>query len=170
MATMILDGYNVIHAVPELARCLDHSLEAARAALVELCRQYRALRRDIEQLYVVFDGQEAVARMPQGARGEVAVLFTQGEDADERIVSMVRAEAGRSRFVVVSDDKAVVHTVRTLGASVLPAQEFYRRVRPSKPPRSAHREADDKVMPSPRDARQITEELRKIWNRALRQP
>ena len=60
MTTIIVDGYNVIHAVPALARRLDQSLEAAREALLEACRAYRARRGDIARLYVVFDGDEAV--------------------------------------------------------------------------------------------------------------
>ena len=59
MTTLILDGYHVIHAVPELARHLDRSLQSAREALVRLCRAYRARRGDIGRLYEVFNNARA---------------------------------------------------------------------------------------------------------------
>ena len=160
MITMILDGYNVIGRVPELNRQWDHNPQAAREALIALCRGYRALRRDIERLWVVFDGQAAYAHVLQETRGGVTALFTEGEEADACIVNLIRAEAGRRNFVVVSDDKEVVHQVRTLGARVLPVEEFYGKVRPSKARQGSPHDVENKVMPSPREARQMTEELR----------
>ena len=38
MKVLILDAYNVIHAIPELERELDRSLEAARNALITRCQ------------------------------------------------------------------------------------------------------------------------------------
>jgi len=166
MITMVLDGYNVIGAVPELDRQWDHNPKAAREALITICQEYRALRKDVERLYVVFDGSPVSAHEPQHTRGGVIVLFTRGEDADERIVSMVRDEEGCSRFVVVSEDKDVIHKARALGARVMPVKEFYGKIRPSRRRQAAPHEGDDKVMPSPHDARQITEELRKHLEKA----
>ena len=76
MVTLIVDGYNVVHAVPELERQLDRSLEAARDALVSLCRDYRARRGDVARVTVVFDGDQAYARGLHADRGGVTVLFT----------------------------------------------------------------------------------------------
>ena len=162
MVTVVLDGYNVIHAVPELARQLDRSLEAARDALMELCREYRARQGDVKRLYVVFDGRDADASGSHEQRhGGVTVLFTQKpEEADERILRVIEAERGRSRCVVVSNDNEVFNNARAFGARVISVQEFYGRLRPSgarraKPPASA-----DKVTLSTHEAQRITEEYR----------
>ncbi len=45
----VLDGYNVIHAVPGLERKLGSSLRAARDALVALCLEIRRSRGDVEK-------------------------------------------------------------------------------------------------------------------------
>ena len=162
MVTIILDGYNVIHAVPELERQLDRSLEAAREALMSLCRTYRTRRGDVERLYVVFDGDHAYARGPQADRGGVTVLFTQRqEEADERILSLIRAEGGRSRFVVVSNDTYVSNNARALRAQVISVQEFYGQTQPSRTTRSKRPVVADKRTLSTRDAQRITEEYRK---------
>lgn len=136
MVTVIVDGYNVVHGVPALERQLDASLEAARAGLVSLCRDFRARRGDIRGVCVVFDGSEVEGPGLQADRGGVTVVFThQGEEADERILEMVRDARGRGEFVIVSNDTHVVNNARGLGARVISAQTFYRRLG-----RSVHRD------------------------------
>ncbi len=160
MMTLILDGYNVIHAVPELAQHMDRSLQAAREALVRLCQEYRARRGDLGRLYVVFDGRETETYgSPEQQHGSVTVLFTQQpEEADTRILRVIEAQGGRSRCVVVSNDNEVFNNARAFGARVLSVQAFYERVRRASARRLEPHDADDKVMP--RDARQITEAYR----------
>ena len=131
--TMILDGYNVIHAVPELAQHLDRSLQSAREALVRLCQDYRRARGDIGRVYVVFDGRAAHASgLPAADLGGVAVLFTEApEEADERILRVIEDERGRGRCVVVSNDNEVFNNARAFGARIISAQAFYKSIRPS---------------------------------------
>ena len=169
MITVVLDGYNVIHAVPELARQLDRSLEAAREALVSLCRDYRARRGDVARLYVVFDGQQDDGPGPHADRSGVTVLFTQRqEEADERILSLIRADGGRSRFVVVSNDVHISNNARALGASILSVQTFCDQARQR--PRSFKTSTPDAARErlSVSDAQQITEEYRKRLERRKR--
>lgn len=163
MITLILDGYNVAHAVPELARQMDQSLQAAREALVRLCEEYWARRGDIGRICVVFDGRDdAGFGSPQPQRGRVEVLFTRKpEEADKRILSLIESEQGRGRFVVVSNDNEVANNARAFGARVLSAQEFYKQARPSRAPSPRPSATPGKTMPSVRDAHQITEDYRK---------
>jgi len=162
MVTLVLDGYNVIHAVPELARQLDRSLEAAREALVSLCQAYQARRGDIQRVYVVFDGDEAYARGPQRDRGGIAVLFTQRqEEADDRILRLIRADGGHSRFVIVSNDTYVFNNARAHGARVMSVSEFTAQRRPARAPRLEPPDVVEKATLSAREAHQITEEYRR---------
>jgi len=171
MITLVLDGYNVIHAVPQLARQLDRSLEAARDALVSLCREYRAARGDIERLYVIFDGDEAYAGGPHGEHGGVTVLFTpRSEEADERILQLIRADGGRSRFVIVSNDTYIFNNARVHGARVIPVQEFYGKIRPARTTRSNPFAAADEMTLSSDDAQRITEEYRTCLDRKTEHP
>jgi predicted RNA-binding protein with PIN domain len=141
---------------------LDRSLEAAREALVGLCRAYRARRRDIERLYIVFDGDEAYAHRPEANRGAVTVLFTQRqEEADDRILSLIRADTGCSRFIIVSNDTYVFNNARAHGARVMPVHEFYAQCQPASASRPTHPDAMDKTTLSALEARRITEEYRK---------
>ena len=158
MITVVLDGYNVIHAIPALARELDRSLQSAREALVRLCQEYRVRRGDIGQLYVVFDGRDAHASgSHEQHHGSVTVLFTQKpEEADERILSLIEAQGSRSRCVVVSNDNEVFNNARAFGARVMSVQDFYEQVRPASARRSEPPATSDKASLSARDAREIT--------------
>lgn len=169
MITLILDGYNVIGRVPELNRQWDRNPQAAREALVAFCRGYRSRRKDLERLYVVFDGKAAYAHVLPGSSGGVTICFTQGEEADAYIVQMIEADRDRRAFAVVSDDKELAHNVKMLGARSLCVKEFYGSVQPSKGRQTPSREGETKSMPSPSAARHITEELRQhLEARALR--
>jgi predicted RNA-binding protein with PIN domain len=163
MTTLILDGYNVIHAVPELARHLDRSLQSAREALVRLCREYRARRGDIGRLYVVFDGRGAHAfGSPEPQDGRVTVCFTQQpQEADERILRVIESQRAGSRCVVVSNDNEVFNNARAFGARVMSAQAFYEQARPASLRRPHPRASPGKAILSSRDAQQITDAYRK---------
>ena len=162
MVTVVLDGYNVVHAVPELERVLDQSLEAAREALVRMCQELRARRGDIGRLVVVFDGDEAHARGPAADRGGVTVLFTRREEeADERILQFLRADGGRNRFVIVSNDTHIFNNARAHGARAMSVSEFYAQARPKRHPRQGPPELPEKPALPPFEARRITEEYRR---------
>lgn len=162
MVTVLVDGYNVIHAIPSLARQLDRSLEAARTALVALCRGYRVRRGDVERLYVVFDGKDVDAGWGRQDQQGVTVLFTRRpEEADDRILSLIRAEGGRSRFVVVSNDTIVSNNARALGAQVISVSEFSGQKKPSRQSRTAKPAVEGKTPLSTHDTERITEEYLK---------
>jgi len=161
MITVLLDGYNVIYAVPELARHMDHSLQSAREALVALCQEHRARRGDVRRLYVVFDGRDIDAPGSHAqSRGDVAVLFTRKpEEADERIVRLIEAERGRC--VVVSNDNELCNNARAFRAGVLSAQEFYAQARPASARQPAPPTIPGKAILPSHAAQRITEEYRK---------
>ena len=165
MITLILDGYNVIHAVPQLARQMDHSLQSAREALVRLCEAYRARRGDIGQVYVVFDGREdEFAGASEQSRGRVTVCFTRApEEADQRILRLIEAKQS-GRCIVVSNDNEVVNNARAHGARVISAQEFAQQIQPARlmnASRGRLRADAEKPTLSIPEAQRITDEYRK---------
>ena len=162
MLTLILDGYNVIYAVPELARQMDRSLEAAREALVRLCEAYRARRGDIGQVYVVFDGRDDEgSSASEQPRGRLTQCFTRPpEEADQRILRLIEAERP-ARCVVVSNDNEVFNNARAFGASVISVQEFSKQARPAKASRGRpHHDAEKPTLSVP-EAQRITDDYRR---------
>ena len=104
LRTLIVDGYNVIHATPPYNLLAEEDLDAARAALVS---DVSAFAHGEWRATVVFDGHNNPSS--DGVSHEVAgvtVVFSRfGVDADTVIESLARAarQSGEETCVVTSD-------------------------------------------------------------------
>ncbi|MEL7610838.1 MAG: NYN domain-containing protein [Bacillota bacterium] len=116
---LLVDGYNVINAWPEL---LELSLAQARAKLYDLLASY-AHYRDIE-LILVFD---AHLRMdPESVEyGPITEVFTaSGETADRYIERTVRALQGEGRSISVASSDALIQIMVLNYARRMSAREL----------------------------------------------
>jgi predicted RNA-binding protein with PIN domain len=125
--TLVLDGYNVIHAVPALEKTLRTSLEASRNALIDYCRQFQSRRGDIAKVIIFFDGKRAPLDLPEtfSQRGsEIEIFFSEeGQDADDQMLEWMEEQDARS-LIAVSSDNHVINNTRAQGISILSAAEF----------------------------------------------
>jgi predicted RNA-binding protein with PIN domain len=130
MERVIVDGYNVIHAWPQLKRLLsDASLEAARDSLIERLSVFgMVVGADVT---VVFDAHHSAARNNSQETVEgVKVLFTRkGHSADHAIERMAYdASQTGDLITVATSDRFQRDLVRGMGGAVISAQELERRV------------------------------------------
>jgi predicted RNA-binding protein with PIN domain len=87
MDILLVDGYNIIGAWPELRVLKDHDLPAARDRLVERMAEYQAYSG--YQVIVVFDAYYVQGIEKKYKNQSVDVIFTkENETADERIEKM----------------------------------------------------------------------------------
>ncbi|WP_110926043.1 NYN domain-containing protein [Bacillus massiliglaciei] len=87
MNILLVDGYNIIGAWPELTDLKERDLAAARDRLIELMAEYQAFTGT--RVIIVFDAQfvQGIARVFKNHK--VEVIFTkENETADERIEKM----------------------------------------------------------------------------------
>lgn len=165
--TIIFDGYNVIHRVAALRECMDSSLERARERLISMCTAWKAANRPGAEMVIVFDGSSAVGGdRAQSGRGVRVVYTATGEDADERIMAIVRDLEGRSDCTVVSDDNYVSTNCRALGASMMRVSEFGGHTERRKTRSVSARRADDgatKDLLTGEERRKINEDLKKAF-------
>ncbi|HHW43734.1 NYN domain-containing protein [Desulfofundulus thermobenzoicus] len=125
---LVVDGYNIIHAWPELEKLAESSLEHARTRLVDILVNYAALSG--ERVVVVFDAHQVKnaverAEMVQG----VQVIFTaEGETADSVIERLVGELARQGTVHVVTYDWAEQQTILGRGAYRLTPRELWQRV------------------------------------------
>lgn len=127
---LLVDGYNVIHAWPELRRLLreDPSGEGARAVLV----------RDLAPLHdsehwlvtVVFDGKgsEPALEHPGGKQTFTVVYSPAGLSADALMEQMVRRARDPSAMWVASADSLLREAVRACGGMAMDLEDLQRRV------------------------------------------
>ena len=130
MERMIVDGYNVAHAWPELKRLLSGaSLEAARDRLVERLSVFGMVAG--ADVTVVFDAHHSAARsnseqMVDGVR----VIFTRKGHSADHIIERMAYEATEAGDVitVATSDRFQRDLVRGMGGAVISALELERRV------------------------------------------
>jgi predicted RNA-binding protein with PIN domain len=130
MERVIVDGYNVIHAWPELKRLLSGaSLEAARDRLIERLSVFgMVVGADVT---VVFDAHHSTARtnseeMVDGVR----VLFTRKGHSADHVIERMAYEASQAGDIltVATSDRFQRDLVRGMGGAVISALELERRV------------------------------------------
>lgn len=118
----IVDGYNLMHCVPDLGRMASQDLEGARETLVARLAAFRGRKRI--RVAVVFDGSDA-AGFSRSQNRRVEVIFSAPpQNADERIVKMVRALKHPKGWTVVSSDRWVKEQVEALGARTVESGPF----------------------------------------------
>jgi predicted RNA-binding protein with PIN domain len=163
----IIDGYNAIHQVPRWEQLLDQSLEAAREALLRYCARWIRERGDAWLIYVVFDGQSDQHHEERGYGSGVRIVYTRSsEEADDRILAIVREWGSTHDYIVVSDDRYVWGTARRHGAKRISCAQFADTIRTpsSTPSRNADKTItgkDSGITPS--QAKAITDELAALW-------
>ena len=130
MERVIVDGYNVIHAWPQLKRLLvDASLEAARDTLIERLSVFGDVAG--ADVTVVFDAHRSAARTNSEAVVEgVHVIFTRKGHSADRVIEKIAYDAAQVGDVitVATSDRVQRDLVRGMGGAVITALELERRV------------------------------------------
>jgi predicted RNA-binding protein with PIN domain len=154
----IVDGYNFINH-PLFSRS-HKRLDNPRIALLDFIRNGSLGGSRRNKITVVFDGYPPVTDSRQNDT-DIEVIFSQKEEADERIKRMVERSANRKRILVVSDDKQIKILVRSLGAGSLTIEEF---VNPGAQEQARQKARDsDKAELNYTQMHQINQELKKLW-------
>ena len=129
MDRLIVDGYNVTHAWPELKELMSFSLEAARDRLIERLATYAQVRS--ADVTVVFDAHRtSAASNSRQDIGGVHVVFTRkGHSADHSIERLAYKASERGDVITVAtSDRFQRDLVRGMGGAVISALELERRV------------------------------------------
>ncbi|MBI2080514.1 MAG: NYN domain-containing protein [candidate division NC10 bacterium] len=121
---ILMDGYNVIRRLPELAAVeRAEGLAAGREALCAHLRAYRRARG--HPVTVVFDGARG-GEQSRGAGGLTIYFSRVGETADAVIARLLQGSGGG--VVVVSSDAEVAALAQRAGAAAVSAEEFGTRL------------------------------------------
>jgi ribosomal protection tetracycline resistance protein len=121
---LLVDGYNIIHAWPELKEHADDSMDAARMKLIDILSNYQGVRKNY--IIIVFD-----AHRVQGHREEIVdydnihlVYTKEAQTADQYIEKFAHDNSKKYNIVVATSDGLQQIIVRGQGASLLSAREL----------------------------------------------
>lgn len=120
---LIIDGYNLILTVPELAFASDKG--EGREALMEALRLYRK-KRPQNKVRVVFDG----GLSPAGDKEHLAgtpVRYSGSERSADDVIAALAAKEGNG-ITVVTSDRELAGRCQVHGAVVISSEEFGNRL------------------------------------------
>lgn len=101
MDILLVDGYNIIGAWPELRDLKERDLPAARDRLIERMAEYQAMSGF--RVIVVFDAQYVQGTEKKYKNYKVEVIFTrENETADQRIEKLAISLANRKTQIHVA--------------------------------------------------------------------
>jgi predicted RNA-binding protein with PIN domain len=153
---LIVDGYNIIHAIPEIENKLDRNLMSARSALEAALRKYQLNEKSIREIYIVYDGNGFSGRDVEDM-GLVKNIYTSKDsDADNEIVNILKNMKKLNKTMVFSRDNFVINHARAMGADVLSINSFRKKMAgKSGPSRAAELSEGEKAI--------INRELKAKW-------
>ncbi|MPM73251.1 hypothetical protein SDC9_120227 [bioreactor metagenome] len=119
-----VDGYNIIHAWPELKELMDENMDAARMQLIDILSNYQGIKRF--KIIVVFDAYRV-----QGYREEmenynnIHVVYTkEAQTADQYIEKFAHDNHKKYNIVVATSDGLQQIIVWGEGCTLLSAREL----------------------------------------------
>lgn len=154
---LLVDGYNVLHGVPEWRSLEKQSLGEARSQLEQRLAAYKAKHPEVGVL-VYWDGDRDVARLgPRRIQG-VSVVFTQSS-ADGAIIGRVQAARSPGQVAVVTNDRALAKAVEEAGGKVVPVDRLWRWLNGTRDGRGRA----EKPRPDTGVGKSITDDLKDVW-------
>ncbi|MFD1067381.1 NYN domain-containing protein [Oceanobacillus locisalsi] len=124
MVVLIVDGYNIIGAWPELQQLKEKDIGQARDRLIELLAEYQAFTGD--RVIVVFDAYYVRGIESKEEQSKVEVIYTkEKETADECIEKLVKTVKNiQTQVYVATSDYAEQRTIFGQGALRKSAREL----------------------------------------------
>ena len=121
---ILVDGYNVIFAWPELSSLARENIDSARDALIDACSNFKAMTS--AEMILVFDAYRVKAHMTEHVNyGNVKVVYTgEVETADHFIERYTNERAKKEKIVVVTSDGVEQVVTRGQGARLISSREF----------------------------------------------
>ena len=129
---LIIDGYNIINAWPELDALKEEDLDYARRKLIDMISEHAALTG--QKTTIIFDAYLVKGNI--GSRemiGGIEVIYTkEGVTADMAIERMAAQLPKHCKVFVATSDRLQQETIWGKGAFRISARELYQEVQMAK--------------------------------------
>lgn len=121
---LLVDGYNIIHAWPELAELVDGNMDGARMKLLDSLSNYQWIRQC--QIIAVFDAYRVLGHREETVDyNNVHMVYTkEAQTADQYIEKFAHDNKRNYRIAVATSDGLQQMIVRGAGCSLMSAREL----------------------------------------------
>lgn len=123
---LLIDGYNVIPAIPELGRKLRSDLEEGRNAFLSLLGDYKRASSAPLDITVVFDGKQNPGRETAMRIFGIGIRFSRNEIADDLILRLLKNEMRGA--TLVTSDRALRAAAEPMAGTLVRSGEFVNRL------------------------------------------
>jgi len=149
VSRLVVDGYNILHAWPDLARAMrTEGLEEARRRLVTRLAEYRATTGN--EVLIVFDAHKRSAGSADGQIVEgVEVRYGSAHESADHVIERLMYEASRRgtvlEMILATDDHLQRDLVRGMGVPTMGSRALQAEVERAEGERSGEiRRRDEK--------------------------
>ncbi|EZP79091.1 hypothetical protein H839_00070 [Parageobacillus genomosp. 1] len=164
MNILIVDGYNMIGAWPELRKLKEENdLAAARDLLIDKMAEYQGFTGD--RVIIVFDAHLVQGNEKKYKNHQVEVIFTkEHETADERIERLAKSLINvRTKVYVATSDYTEQWTIFSQGALRKSARELLAEMETIE--KDISKKLQDIQQKTPMSKVPLTEEVAKIFEK-----
>jgi predicted RNA-binding protein with PIN domain len=159
---MLLDGYNVMHRLPRTPSGQGTSLEKRRNLLAAFIAQWKNDHKYKGSIYLVFDGNNnQIQTLEQSILHGIKCIYSdQKEEADDKIIGIIRNATHPENITVISDDNFIANNVRSYGAYIKPVAYLLQTKK--KTHAGKHKGQSEKKIDAA-TALRITDHMKKVW-------
>lgn len=121
---LLVDGYNIIHAWPELQELVEAHMDGARMKLLDMLSNYQGMHKS--QIIVVFDAYRVKGHQETvGSYHNVIMVYTkEAQTADQYIEKFAHDHAKKYKITVATSDGLQQMIIRGVGCFLLSAREL----------------------------------------------
>ncbi len=121
---LLVDGYNIIYAWPELKELVEHNMEAARMQLIDILSNYQGMRKC--KIIVVFDAYRVQGHPEEVITyNNIYIVYTkEAQTADQYIEKFAVEHNEKYNISVATSDALQQLIVRGQGCLLLSAREL----------------------------------------------
>ncbi len=121
---LLVDGYNVLFAWPELSELAQHNMESARIKLLEYISKYQSVKKN--KIIVVFDAYRVERHREEVLDyDQLHLVYTkEAQTADQYIERFAHSNQKNYNITVATSDGLQQIILRGAGCSLLSAREF----------------------------------------------
>lgn len=126
---LLVDGYNIIFAWPELKELAKENMDSAKSKLLDLLSKYKSAEDC--QIIVVFDAYRVEGHAEEVIRdGNIYVVYTrEAQTADEYIEKFAHDNSRKYAITVATSDGLQQVIIRGEGCDLMSASELRERVK-----------------------------------------
>lgn len=135
--TLLIDGYNLLHAAGIFPKSGPPTLERARNALLDFLVESLP-PKELARTTIVFDASHAPPGLPHELDHHgLSVRFApRGSSADELLEELIAAQPDARHLLVVSSDHRVQRAARQRGANYVDSEVWQSELARSKQPQA----------------------------------